>query len=69
MEIEDKDYPHLTDEILFNRYAGGDLKAFDELLRRTKGLLYSLILRYVTSHSEADELFQDVYFKVCRNKV
>lgn len=68
MEIDEKDYPHLNDEILFNRYTGGDMKAFEALLQRTKGLIYSLILRYVKSHSEADELFQEVFFKVCKNK-
>jgi len=68
MELEEKDYPHLNDEILFNRYTGGDMRAFDELLKRTKGLIYSLILRYVRIHSEADELFQDIFLKVCKNK-
>lgn len=68
MELDEKDYPHLTDEVLFNRYVGGDLKAFDVLLGRMKGLMYSLILRYVKTSAEADELFQDVFFKVCKNK-
>ena len=68
MELCQKDYPHLTEEVLFNRYCGGDLKAFDELIKRTRGLLYSLILRYAVSRSEADELFQEVFFKVCKNK-
>lgn len=68
MELDDKDYPHLTEEVLFNRYTGGDVKAFDELLKRTKGLVYSLILRYVRAHSEADEIFQDIFLKVCKNK-
>ncbi|MBF0105847.1 MAG: sigma-70 family RNA polymerase sigma factor [Deltaproteobacteria bacterium] len=61
-------YANLTDEILFNRYIGGDIKAFDELLTRHKGLLYSFVLRYVKVLSEADEIFQEVFFKVCRNK-
>lgn len=68
MEIDEKDYPHLTEEILFNRYAGGDLRAFDEILKRTKGLVYSLILRYVRNNEVADEIFQDVFLKICKNK-
>lgn len=62
------DYKDLNEEILFNRYTGGDTKAFDALLERTKGLVYSLILRYVRNDSEADEIFQEVFFKVCKYK-
>ncbi len=68
MDFDVKDYPNLTNEILFNRYIGGDTKAFDEILKRTQGLIYSLIMRYVHNASEADEIFQDVFFKVCKNK-
>lgn len=62
------DYPSLSDEVLFNRYIGGDTLAFDTLLKRMQGLVYSLILRYVQNDSLADEIFQDVFFKVCKNK-
>ena len=62
------DYKELTEEVLFNRYVGGDLKAFDVLLERMKGLVYSMILRYIRNDSQADEIFQEVFLKVCRNK-
>jgi RNA polymerase sigma factor (sigma-70 family) len=62
------DYTQLTDEVLFNRYSGGDLKAFDVLMRRHKGLIYSLILRFVRNSQQADELFQDVFLKICKNR-
>jgi len=68
VEFDEKDYPGLTDEILFNRYGAGDTRAFDEILNRNKGLVYSLILRFVKAQCEADEIFQDVFLKVCRNK-
>jgi RNA polymerase sigma-70 factor, ECF subfamily len=68
MDLEDKDYPHISNEILFNRYRGGDLKAFNELLKRMKGLIYTLIMSYVRNHAQADEIFQEVFFKVCKNK-
>lgn len=68
MDFDEKDYPNLTNEILFNRYIGGDVKAFDFLLGRTKNLIYSMILRYVKNKSQAEEIFQDVYLKVCKNK-
>lgn len=62
------DYNELSEEILFNRYCGGDTKAFNTLLNRMKNLVYSLILRYVKTAAVADEVFQDVFTKVCRNK-
>jgi RNA polymerase sigma-70 factor (ECF subfamily) len=62
------DLAQLSDEILFNRYSGGDLKAFDSLLKRHKGLIYSLILRYIRNSQQADEVFQEVFLKVCKNR-
>lgn len=68
MTINSKDFSGLTDEVLFNRYMGGDVAAFDALLMRNKGLIYSLILRYVKKTNIADEVFQEVFLKVCKNK-
>lgn len=68
MESKPYYYKDLTDEVLFNRYAGGDMAAFDVLLRRHKGLIYSLILRYVKSATIADEIFQEVFLKICKYK-
>lgn len=62
------DYKTLTEEILFKRYCEGDIEAFDVLLERLKGLAYSMILRYVKNDSLADEVFQEVFFKICKNK-
>lgn len=59
----------MTDEVLFSRYSNsGDNRAFDEILKRNKGLIFSLILRFVKSRAEAEEVFQEVFFKVCKNK-
>lgn len=68
MEYEKKDFIGLTDEILFQQYLRGNVDAFDEILRRTKGLVYSLILRYIKDKPVADEIFQDVFLKVCKNR-
>lgn len=62
------DYKELSDEILFNKYQNGDVKAFEYLLNKHKGLIYSLILRSFKDPGIADEIFQEVFFKVCRNK-
>lgn len=68
MKLNPDDYKNLTEEVLFNRYCGGDLAAFEVLLQRTKGLVYSIILRSVQNRSQADEIFQEVFLKVCKNK-
>lgn len=68
MEFDERDLTQLTDEILFNRYCAGDSRAFSVLLYRLKGLVFSHILRYVKNDSKAEELFQEIFFKVCKNK-
>lgn len=62
------DYKTLSEELLFRRYCEGDIQAFDVLLERLKGLVYSMIFRYIKDEVLADEIFQEVFFKVCRNK-
>lgn len=62
------DYKSLTEELLFKRYCEGDVAAFDALLERLQGLAYSMILRYVKNDALADEIFQEVFYKVCKNK-
>lgn len=57
-----------SDEILFRRYCEGDVAAFNTLLKRMKGLVYSLILRFTHNTALADEIFQEVFLKVCKNK-
>lgn len=64
----DYDYKTLSEELLFRRYCEGDVKAFDALLNRLKGLAYSMILRYVKDSALADEIFQEVFLKVFKNK-
>lgn len=63
------DYNELSNEVLFQIYTSkGELKAFEELLNRHKRLIYAMIYRYVKNQAHADEVFQDVFFKVCKNK-
>jgi len=64
----DYDYTELSSEVLFTRYIKGDLQAFETLLARHQKLIFSLILRYVKNPSQADEVFQEVFFKICKNK-
>lgn len=53
-----------TDEELALSYIRGNNNAFDELLRRTQGKLFSYILFVVHSEDRANDLFQETLVKV-----
>lgn len=54
------------DEVLMNRYREGDTHAFEVLYLRHKGPLYRYLLRQCGEAALAEELFQDVWFKLIR---
>lgn len=45
----------------------GNQEAFSELVVRYKNLVYSVILRMVNDHEEANDLAQEVFIKVYKN--
>lgn len=57
----DAAYP---DEKLMLAYARGDLRAFDTLYSRSRGMLYRYILRSVADRAVADELFQETWSRL-----
>lgn len=57
----DSAYP---DEKLMVAYARGDLRAFDTLYARSRGMLYRYILRSVADRAVADELFQETWSRL-----
>ncbi len=59
-----KNYEGMADEALALRYAGGDNRAFDELLARNQQKLYNYILFVVRDSELADDVFQDTFVKV-----
>jgi RNA polymerase sigma factor (sigma-70 family) len=58
----------LTDENLIERLRGGDLAAFDVLYARYETRLFGTIRRMVADESAAEDIFQDVFFKVLRDR-
>jgi RNA polymerase sigma-70 factor (ECF subfamily) len=54
-------YAQTSDEELMLAYARGDLRAFDALYARQRGMLYRYILRGVRERAVADELFQETW--------
>ncbi len=54
----------LTDEELAMSYIEGNNRAFDELLSRNQGKLFSYILFVVRNEDTANDLFQETFVKV-----
>ena len=56
-----------SDETLMQRYAAGDLGAFDVLYGRHELAVWRFVFRSVKVQAVADDLLQDVWFAVARN--
>ena len=55
-----------SDEALMLRFAGGDVRAFEELYRRHELKVWRYLQRNLGNRAVADELMQDVWFAVAR---
>jgi len=49
-------------------YARGDLRAFDTLYARNRGMLYRFILRSIADRASADELFQETWSRLIASR-
>jgi RNA polymerase sigma-70 factor (ECF subfamily) len=58
-----KQYDGMADEALALLYAGGDNRAFDELLARNQQKLYNYILFVVRDPEQANDVFQETFVK------
>jgi RNA polymerase sigma factor (sigma-70 family) len=56
-----------TDESLVERYAGGEVAAFDALYRRHELRIWRYLVRQVGNRATAEELMQEVWFAVARD--
>jgi RNA polymerase sigma-70 factor, ECF subfamily len=65
MTLNDKD----ADFNLVERYLGGDLTAFDELMLRYERHIYRLCYRFTSNPDDARDLAQDVFVKAFENLV
>ena len=54
---------NLPDETLVKDYAAGNNGAFDALLKRHKGRVFSFILSVVRDRDVADDIFQETFIK------
>ena len=55
-----------SDEILMQRYAGGDARSFEALYQRHEMRVWRFLERNVRNAAIADELMQEVWFSVAR---
>lgn len=57
----------MNDQILIKRLKEGDPGAFDELVDQYKNQLFAFIIRIVTDHAAAEDIFQETWIKVIRS--
>lgn len=57
-----------TDEQLMLAYAGGDVRAFDALYARQRGMLYRFILRSIPDRAGADEIYQETWSRLIASR-
>ena len=55
------------DQVLITRSRQGDLDAFNQLVVRYQGLVFSVILRMVRNHASAEDITQDAFISAFRN--
>lgn len=58
----------MTDEQLMLAFQGGDARAFETLYRRHRGTLYRFLVRQTGSAATGDELYQDVWMTLVRQR-
>ena len=53
-----------TDEELMQMVAGGDLSAFEKIVRRHQDRAWRIAYHYVRNHSDAEEIAQEAFLKI-----
>ncbi|MBX7147586.1 sigma-70 family RNA polymerase sigma factor [bacterium] len=57
----------MTDEVIFEQYKQGDTRAIEVIIDRYKKPIYSFLLCKCRNRAEADDVFQDVFYKIIDN--
>ena len=59
---------NISDKDLIVKLKKGNVSAFDSLFKKYSGKLYSFVLSYTGSHQKAEDITQEVFFKVWLNR-
>ena len=62
------DFKNKTDEELMETYKMGEVAAFDILFERHSGQVLGYLSRKLSSSKEAQDVLQDVFFKLHRSR-
>ena len=60
--------PNVSDEALMERYAAGDVEAFDLLFRRCEPRAYAFFLKRTGSPERAQDLYQELFLRIHRGR-
>ena len=58
----------IADEQLLLHYRSGDEDGFNELIERYRGPLFTVILRMVGDRGDAEDIFQETFYRVIRHR-
>ncbi|NOY77906.1 MAG: sigma-70 family RNA polymerase sigma factor [Calditrichaeota bacterium] len=61
-------YNSLEDEDLIEKFQQGDIKAFNEIVRRYKDPLLNFVYRFLGNRTESEDIVQETFLRVFRNK-
>ena len=56
-----------SDQELINEYINGNSNALDPIINKYKNPLYSFIIKMTEGKDDADDIFQEVWFKAIKN--
>lgn len=59
---------NIVDKGLISKLRKGKVHAFDKLFQKYSGKLYAFVLSYTGSHHEAEDITQEVFFRVWQNR-
>ena len=62
-----KNYTHLSDQQLVNKFLGGDSTAIEKLILKYKDRVYTYIIMVVKNQELANDIFQDTFIKVIKS--
>ena len=66
-ETQSAEAMRARDKAWLDRYRGGDINALGELVEHYRRPLFGYILRMTENSSDAEEIFQEVWFKAIRS--